>query len=561
MNVLHTGLLLKQENTHTIKARKKTKRLKNQVSNEKQKRSIPETQKMKKFYITTPLYYINDKPHLGTAYSTILADVLSRYHRLTGSETFLMTGVDEHGQKCAQSAKQKNRAIQEYCDEMVGQFENTWKLLDISYDHFFRTTSPRHKTAVQKCLQELYDRKQIYESTYEGWYCVSEETFYTSKDLVNGKSPFGKEVTKIKEKNYFFKMSAYRQALNDHIHQNPDFIQPTHRKNEVLSFLKKGLEDLCISRPKSRVDWGVEVPFDNNYVTYVWVDALLNYATGVGYQDSKRKQDFKKWWTDTGALHVIGKDILITHSVYWPCLLMALGIRLPKSILAHGWILDHSRQKMSKSKGDVMDPLALLKVFDSDSLRYFLIRDVPVGNDSPVSHNLILQRRNEDLSNNFGNLLRRVTQMIHRHFASRVPKREKEDFIPAISNLREKGVQTTRKFKADISALKPHLALEKIVLLLNETNRFLEQNPPWKSIKTDKEKTSSVLRAGLEIIYLSAVLLKPVLPRKMSLLLKALSCPDEWPLQHFQSGAFPKAGHIIQDLPPLFPRITQETKQ
>ena len=517
---------------------------------------------MKNFYITTPLYYINDKPHLGTAYSTILADVLSRCHRLMGYDTFLMTGVDEHGQKCAQAAKQKKRAIQDYCDDMVGQFEKTWKTLNISYDHFFRTTSPKHKSAVQKCLQELYDRKQIYESTYEGWYCVSEETFYTSKDLVDGKSPSGKEVTKIKEKNYFFKMSAYRQALTDYIHQNPDFIQPAHRKNEVLSFLNKGLEDLCISRPKSRVDWGVEVPFDKNYVTYVWVDALLNYATGVGYQDPQRTQDFKKWWIATGALHIIGKDILITHSVYWPCLLMALGIKLPKSIVAHGWILDHSQEKMSKSKGEVMDPVALLKTLDSDSLRYFLIKDLPLGNDSPVSQELIFQRRNEDLSNNFGNLLRRVTQMIHRHFASRIPNREEKGSIPAIEHLREKGIQTIQGFKTDMSALRPHLALEKVVLLLNETNRFLEQNPPWKSIKADKAKTGHVLRAGLDIIYLCAVLLKPVMPQKMNLLLKTLSCPDKWPLQNFQSGAFPKAGDVIQEIPPLFPRIIlQETKQ
>lgn len=506
------------------------------------------------FYITTPLYYINDKPHLGTAYSTILADVLNRYHQLMGYETFLMTGTDEHGQKCSQSAKQKNIPIQNYCDEMASNFKKTWKSLDISYDLFFRTTSTYHKKAVQKCLQELYDNKQIYESTYEGWYCNSEEIFYTSKDLVNGKSPSGKEVAKIKEKNYFFKMSAYQKPLIAHIQNNPNFIQPSYRKNEVLGFLKNDLEDLCISRPKSRLKWGVEIPFNSDYVTYVWVDALLNYATGVGYQQKERRKDFKKWWVDTGALHLIGKDILLTHCVYWPCLLMALNIKLPKTILAHGWLLNQSQEKMSKSQGDVMDPLTLLQSFDSDSLRYFLIRDVPVGNDAPVSHALITRRINEDLANNLGNLIRRTTKMIHQHFDSQIPKKNSNN-IEAIESLKTLGIKTTESVKQEVLSLRPHLALEKIIHLLNETNKFLEQSAPWKKIKTNKEETADILRAALEIIYLSSILLKPVMPKKMSQLLKSLSCPEEWPLKYSQSGAFPKAGEKIQELPPLFPRI------
>ncbi len=510
---------------------------------------------MNRFYITTPLYYINDKPHLGTAYSTVIADVLSRYHQLMGYETFLLTGTDEHGQKCSQSAKQKNIPVQSYCDEMAGNFEKVWKLLDISYNLFFRTTSSWHKRAVQKCLQSLYNKQLIYESTYEGWYCVSEEIFYTSKDLVDGKSPTGKEVIKIKEKNYFFKMSAYQKPLIEHIEKHPDFIQPSYRKNEVLGFLKQDLEDLCISRPKSRLDWGVEIPFNTDYVTYVWVDALLNYTTGVGYQQKDREGEFEKWWEDTGALHVIGKDILLTHCVYWPCLLMALGIRLPKTVLAHGWLLNQSQEKMSKSKGDAMDPLALLQSFDSDSLRYFLTRDIPMGNDAPVSHSLITRRINEDLANNLGNLISRTTKMIHQHFNSQIPERKAGKATDNIESLKELGTKTTEEVKEGILSLKPHSALERIIHLLNETNKFLEQNAPWKTVKSNKEDTAKVLRAALEIIYLSSVLLKPVMPKKMKQLLESLSCPEEWPLKHFQSGAFPKGGEKIQELPPLFPRI------
>ena len=504
---------------------------------------------MKRFYITTPLYYINDKPHLGTAYSTILADVLNRYHQLIGYDTFLMTGTDEHGQKVSRSAQKSNMSIQAYCDQTAQTFEHTWGLLGVSYDRFFRTTADWHKQAVQKYLQALYDNDQIYTSHYEGWYSESEELFYTSKDLIDGKSPTGKEVTKIKEKNYFFKMSAYQEQLIKHIEQNPDFIQPAFRKNEVLSFLKNKLEDLCISRPKSRLDWGVELPFDSQYVTYVWVDALLNYVTGT-------KEDFKKWWEGARATHLIGKDILITHCVYWPCLLMALKLKLPKTIMAHGWLLNPEKEKMSKSKGATMDPLELLKLFDADSLRYFLIKDVAVGKDAQVSTELITRRVNEDLANNLGNLFSRTTKMIHRHFDSQIPAREKNtNTDTAITQLRELGVKTAEEIKKDIVDLHPDRAVAKIVHLLNETNKFLEQSAPWKTIKTDKDKTAEVLRTALEVLYLCAVCLKPVMPQKMNLLLKSLHCPDEWPVPHFEKGTFPVAGKTLPEIPPLFPRL------
>ena len=510
---------------------------------------------MKHFYITTPLYYVNDKPHLGTAYTTVLADVLHRYHQLVGYESFLMTGTDEHGQKCAESAKKQNIPIQAHCDQMAQQFQDVWHSLDISYNRFFRTTADFHKKAVQKYIQQLYDQGDIYESTYEGWYCVSEEIFYTEKDLVNGKSPSGKAVQKIKEKNYFFKMSAFQQPLWEHIQKNPNFIQPIHKKNEILSFLKKELTDLCISRPKTRVNWGIELPFDKQYVTYVWVDALLNYVTGISMQG--QNEEFEKWWNKAGAHHLIGKDILITHAVYWPCLLMALGIKLPKTILAHGWLLNQEQEKMSKSAGDVMAPLDLLKIYTADSLRYFLIRNLPVEKDSPISHSLIKQQINEDLSNNLGNLISRTCKLIRRDFNSQIPERNTQVVDSAMEDLRKKGQDTLTAVKKSVLELRPQKALESITDLLNETNRFLEQKAPWKSIENNKAIAGETLRVVLEIIFISSVLLKPVMPRSMAFLLKNLSCPEEWPENHFQSGAYPKAGVPIPKLSPLFPRLKE----
>ena len=512
---------------------------------------------MKYFYITTPIYYVNDKPHLGTLYTTVLADVLKNYHQMLDFKCFMLTGTDEHGQKCSQSADKNNIPIQIHCDKMTEQFKQTWKLMNISYDLFSRTTAPAHKQVVQKCLQKLYDKKLIYVADYEGWYSVSEEIFYAKKDLVDGKSPTGKEVTRIKEKNYFFKMSAYQEKLIQYIQQNPDFIQPISRRNEVLGFLKQPLDDLCISRPKTRLSWGVEIPFDTNYVTYVWVDALLNYTSGVGLYQEKQKKDFQKWWQEAGALHLIGKDILITHSIYWPCLLMALDLSLPRKILAHGWLLNQSSEKMSKSHGDVMDPVDLLKTYDADSLRYFLVREAPIGKDAPVSYDLIRRRINEDLANNLGNLLRRSTKMIYQHFDSYVPNRTALANDPLTKKIKNMEKETVKAVEKHILDLQPALALEKIVQLLDESNRYLEQKEPWKLIKTDKETAGAVLSNILETIYLCAFLLKPVMPIKMEKILNSLNCSEEWSslTEDFHTQEKVKVGEKIQELPPLFPRI------
>ena len=521
---------------------------------------------MKPFYITTPLYYVNDKPHLGTLYSTVLADVLKRWHELLGYESCFLTGTDEHGQKCWEAAKRKNIPVQKHCDEMAKQFEKTWKDFNISHNIFFRTTADPHKTAVQKCLQQLYDKKWIYSSEYTGWYSVSEETFYTKKDLVNGKSPAGKPVTPLKEKNYFFKMSAFQKKLIQHIENHPDFIKPDYRRNEVLGFLKKPLDDLCITRPKARLKWGVEVPFDKNYVTYVWVDALLNYVNAQGFYQKNKEEHFKKWWRDGSTLHIVGKDILITHAVYWPCLLMALDLPLPKRILAHGWLLNKSQEKMSKSQGSVMDPLELLKMFSAEELRYFLIRSIPIGNDTAVSHDLMKQKINEDLANNLGNLLRRCFVLVQKHFESCLPSSEPADVLPDDKKqLTHLEIKTLKETQQNILNLDPYSALQNIVDLLNAVNQYLEKTAPWKMVKTDKASAGAVLYDSLSSLSLCALLLKPVMPGKMKQVLTALNISDTKDflksVENFDKGEkqqnFPnllKPGAVLKDLPVLFPR-------
>lgn len=507
---------------------------------------------MGRFYITTPLYYVNDKPHLGTAYATITADVLHRYHELLGDEVLFLTGTDEHGLKCQQAAEKRGLRPQEHCDDMVVNFKNAWKDLNIGYDIFFRTTDAFHIQAVQKCLQDLFDKGEIYSKEYEGWYSVSEEIFYTEKDLVNGKSPSGRDVSRIKEKNYFFRMSKYQQALIDHINMNPKFIQPDHKKNEVLGFLRQPLEDLCISRPKARLSWGIEIPFDKDYVTYVWFDALLNYATGVGYQQPERKNEFQKWWIETGPMHLLGKDILTTHAVYWPTMLMALGVPVPKMIYAHGWILNRDSAKMSKSFGDVQDPLHLKNQLGLDPLRYFLIRDIHLGNDAPFSLELVQSRINTDLANNLGNLLSRTSQLVGKFFAGKMPPFLKDDALSAA--LKEAAMRLPSDVKKDLVDLRPSFALEKIMLVLTQANRFLEEKAPWKLAKEDLPAAGHVLATVLEVARIATVLLSPVMPEKTAEILKRLSATDSsW--KAATSWGSIKAGSEIEKGEALFPRL------
>ncbi len=506
---------------------------------------------MNKFYITTPLYYVNDKPHLGTAYCTIMVDILSRYHRLFGDDVCFLTGTDEHGQKVQDAAKKRGLPPQDHCNEMSENFKSAWRDLNIQYDIFFRTTDNFHKKAVQEALQKIYDQGDIYENTYEGWYCVSEEIYYTEKELVNGKTPTGKDVILIKEKNYFFKMSKYVGALVAHIEKNPDFIQPESRKNEVLGFLKKEVHDLCISRPKSRLEWGVEIPFDTNYVTYVWFDALLNYATGVGFLRTDRQPEFKKWWLEAGAHHVIGKDILTTHAVYWTTMLLALNIPLPKKIFATGWILNKQNEKMSKSQGDIINPLDFKDIVGVDGLRYFLAREVHFGNDAPISQELVFNRLNSELANNLGNLINRTTNLYVKFYESKVTKTFHEDeasqeLIASISNV-------AKKVQMDILNFKPSYALNHIIEMLNLANRYLEEKAPWKEAKTHLESAAKSLYLAIESIRVAAILLQPVMPTKCQEIFERIGC-QSWNFQEASIFGVIDTGTVVIKGDPIFPR-------
>lgn len=505
------------------------------------------------FYITTPIYYINDKPHLGTAYCTLMADTLARYHRLFGEATFFLTGTDEHGQKAQQAAEKKGVSPQQHADQMVVNFQEAWRALGVKNDIFFRTTSDLHREVVRGALQELWDAGDIYERDYEGWYCVSEEIFYTDKDLVNGKSPTGKEVVRLKEKSYFFKMSKYRERLIAHIQENPTFIQPDFRKNEVLGFLRQPLEDLCISRPKARLAWGIEIPFAPEYVTYVWFDALLNYATAVGYRQPARNADFKKWWYEGGACHLLGKDILTTHSVYWPTMLMALKLPLPRHIFATGWILNKDSAKMSKSEGHVVNPVELAAITGRDELRYFLAREIHLGNDAPFSLELLAARVNADLANNLGNLLSRTTNLVDKFFAGRKPALLPGDEASAL--LRARALELPTVVRKEIEAFRLSFALEQVVQVLSLANRYLEEKAPWKSAKSNLAEAGHVLATTLETLRVAGILLTPVLPDKAPELLHRIGCPASAKWSDLAQWPGIGEGATVAKGDPLFPRL------
>ncbi len=508
------------------------------------------------FYVTTPIYYVNDAPHIGHAYTTILADVLTRYHKLFGEETFFLTGTDEHGQKVQTSAEARGLSPQEHCDELVVKFQEIWRELDIENDFFIRTTMDFHKKAVQDCLQELYDKGEIYAGEYEGWYSVSEEMFYTEEELIDGKSPQGKEVVQMKEKNYFFKMSKYHQQLVDYIEKNPDFIQPKGKLSEVVSFLKKPLGDLCISRPKSRLSWGVDLPFDNDFVTYVWFDALLNYPTALGYKQGDEKEElYRKFWPS--VIHLIGKDILMTHCVYWPTMLLALGVSLPKTIFAHGWWLTSGDKKMSKSEGPVVAPLDMKDIVGVHGLRYFLMRAMNPAQDGQFTKELVLSRVNSELANNLGNLLSRSVGLVAKHYEGHVP--EVELSSESSKKLAEKTSKTSVSLKAAIEAIAPNRAIEEVLDLLSETNRYIDSMEPWKLLKEGKkEEAKESLYTALEVLRIVGVLLHPVMPTKMSELLTRVGWTNEVSFADATTWGLLKENHIVQKGSPLFPRIEEE---
>lgn len=476
----------------------------------------------KNFYVTTPIYYVNDAPHIGHSYTTVLADVLTGYHRLAGYNTFFLTGTDEHGQKVQQAAAKRGVTPQEHVDTYNLRFKDLWTKMGIGYDYFIRTTDADHKGYVQQCLQQLWDKGEIYAKEYQGWYSVGEERFFNEDELVDGKDPIsGRPVDWLTEKNYFFKMGSYQQQLIDYIEANPEWILPDFRRNEVLGFLRQPLNDLCISRPKARLSWGIPLPFDPDFVTYVWFDALLNYVSAV--RDRKHADGSPVW---PATFHLIGKDILTTHCVYWPTMLMALGITLPKHILAHGWWMTGGA-KMSKSSGTGVNPMSYMEQYGVDVFRYFLIRDMVVGQDSTFSDEAFIRRVNSDLANDLGNGLNRVHKLVETGFAGKLPACQTwgaaEDDIKAIALRVIDNVQLWTP-QAKLSQI-----VEEIFTLVRGVNRYLEVKAPWKLAKSTEESAraelSTVLWVSAEAVRLSLSLLSPIMPTKCAEGLSMLGCP------------------------------------
>jgi methionyl-tRNA synthetase len=490
---------------------------------------------MQKYYLTTPIYYVNDKPHIGHAYTTILADTIARYRALLGEKPILLTGLDEHGLKVQQAAEKNGKSPKNHCDDMAPAFVNLWAKLNIKYSDFIRTTEERHTTIVQKILDEVHQNGDIYIDEYEGWYSVSEERFITEKELDSGE--FG-QVKKIKEKNYFFKMSKYQTQLIEKIESDELLIQPVSRKNEVLGFLRNELSDLCISRPKSRLEWGIELPFDKDYVTYVWFDALINYVSAIGAFNNE--ENFEKLWP--ADVHLIGKDILTTHSVYWPTMLLSLNMPLPKRIFAHGWWLTDN-EKMSKSLGNVVSPLLLIDDFGVDAVRYYLMSEMVLGMDATFSSESFEKKYNSDLANDFGNLVSRVSTLINNNFDSKIPTP-----LTMKSDLAKNYKKIILKDKLD------NLEIDKVIndtmTFIRSINVFMEKNEPWKLVKEDKNKAGNILFHCAEALRLSSILLSPVMPSKSEDILRILGSKEKslvW-------GKLKPSSSITLSKP-IFPRI------
>ena len=510
-----------------------------------------------KFYITTPIYYVNDVPHIGHAYTTIAADVVARYKRLEGVEVFFLTGTDEHGQKVQQAANDSGVSPQEHVDKLHQRFKELWVRLNISNTEFIRTTEERHKKLVRDILQELHSRDEIYRDSYEGWYCTPCERFWTEKDLAEGNCPeCRRKVDKIKEHNYFFRMGKYQQWLIDRIKNDPHFILPASRKNEVLGFLEKPLGDLCISRPKSRLAWGIPLPFDEDYVTYVWFDALINYISIHGSLDDIRASGF--WPADH---NMVGKDILTTHAVYWSTMLKAIGLEPPKNIFAHGWWTVNG-QKMSKSLQNVVEPNQLIDQFGVDVIRYFLLREVPFGQDGDFSHKALIGRLNSDLANNLGNLLNRTVNMMEKYFAGVVPTPATNG--PEDKALTEKSGEVIAEVRILYNELAYNKILQKIWELMDTTNQYIVKTGPWNLAKTDegKEQLKTVMYNCAESLRVLGILLNPFMPQSTESMMKQLGVEtpiEEQGMSSINDWGGLKPGSQMQKAKQLFPRI--EDKQ